>query len=745
MIDRLDQGIGDVIKALEETGQLENTLIVFLSDNGASPEEPVRPGYDRPSETPDGRTIRYTGKFPPEELGRDDTWTGIGPAPANACNTPFRFWKKESYHGGCASPFFIHWPAGLKTAPGSITTEVTHVFDLLPTFLETAGIDATPYKPRGISLGPVLAGKQRQGHGKLFFEHAGGAALREGDWKIVRMKPKQPWALYDLSIDRTETTDLASTNADRVRSMDRAWNAWWLEMTGERSQANNAESQSEPNRIESPMIANESLDVVVEVNARERPQGVVLAQGGREQGYAIHFVEGRPAFDVRINGKVTRLIATQPSSEKQLKLHATLNEHSIILSVNDEIVAEQKSHGLIPVQPKDGLSVGLDSETSAGDYEAPNRFNGTVTSTRVITNGNTNVPVAPAMDRGTIEAGLASHDRALLVKSGWIRDPYIVRGPDDYFYLTGTTPMPDDPRIDSEPYNTGLGNESIVGWKMSVWRTKDFVDWQSLNTPYSLKDGIWFKERPAAFQQIDSSQWRLWAPELHWVGDRWALVQTSPSPVKGANLSLTEGAEVKGPWSNPMGAKIARRHDPSMFQDDDGTWWLIWGATSIAPLKADFSDLAAPPTKIGPSGATAQMGHEGCLMQKIFGKYVLFGTGWSTGKMRRGSYNLYYATADRITGPYSERKFVGRFLGHGTPFLDRDGRWWSTAFYNANVPPISSSGIQRRDLSDTAQTINERGTTLVPLDVRLLDDGTLHIRAKDPAYAMPGPDEAQLF
>ena len=132
-------------------------------------------------------------------------------------------------------------------------------------------------------------------------------------------------------------------------------------------------------------------------------------------------------------------------------------------------------------------------------------------------------------------------------------------------------------------------------------------------------------------------------------------------------------------------------------------------------------------------------------MHRIGAKYVLFGTGWSTGRMRQGSYNLYYATADKITGPYSERRFAGRFLGHGTPFQDRDGRWWSTAFYNANVPPISTNGIRNRDLSDTAHTINQRGTTLVPLDVKILSDGEVRIRAKDPNYASPGPDEAQKF
>jgi arylsulfatase len=197
-----------------------------------------------------------------------------------------------------------------------------------------------------------------------------------------------------------------------------------------------------------------------------------------------------------------------------------------------------------------------------------------------------------------------------------------------------------------------------------------------------------------------------------------------------------------------MGASIEKKHDPSLFKDDDGTWWMIWGATSIAPLKADFSGFADEPTAIHPAPTSndatvgLEMGHEGCLIMKIEGKYVLFGTGWSTGKMRRGSYNLYYATADEIKGPYSERKFAGRFLGHGTPFQDGEGRWWCTAFYNANVVPDSRSGIESRDLSDTARTINQRGTTLVPLEVRLKEDRELIIRAKDPAFREIGPDEA---
>jgi arylsulfatase len=352
-----------------------------------------------------------------------------------------------------------------------------------------------------------------------------------------------------------------------------------------------------------------------------------------------------------------------------------------------------------------------------------------------------------AEDPSAIRAALDAHDRAIHVKDGWVRDPYIILAPDGYYYYTGTTQMPDQADTLDAEHNTGLGPGSLVGWHVRVWRSRDLVAWESLGSPYTLKDGVWYRAERERFDETPEDRWRVWAPELHWVGGRWALVHTTPRPLAprvGGTLVLSAGSEVEGPWTSPLGTRIGRRHDPSLFRDDDGTWWMLWGATQIAPLKADFSEYAAEPTRIAPSGEMAKMGHEGCLMRKVGGRYVLFGTGWSTGRMRKGSYNLYYATAETVTGPYSERKFAGRFLGHGTPFQDKQGRWWCTAFFNANVPPIPDEGIATRDLSDNAYTINRQGLTLVPLDVHLTDDDIV-VRAKDPRYARPGPDEAQRF
>ncbi len=347
-------------------------------------------------------------------------------------------------------------------------------------------------------------------------------------------------------------------------------------------------------------------------------------------------------------------------------------------------------------------------------------------------------PVRPVDSRETIEAGLKSHDRALFIKNDWIRDPYITHGPDDFYYLTGTTINADDPREETAPYNIGLGEISAVGDTVRAWRSKNLIDWQDLGIIFTLKDSA--HPKPGK---------RIWAPEFHWIPEmnRWALVHC---PMQKSNLALSAGPELKGPWTHPMKREFAGHHDPSLYKDGD-QWWVLSENTHVRQLSNGFSKLSGKRIRIDPSSTRSgpdgtlihRIGHEGATMIKVGDKYVHLGTAWSTDKGRQGSYNLYYSTADKITGPYGPRKFAGRFLGHGTPFQTRDGKWWCTAFFNANVPPLPTQGIEIRDLSKTAQTINHRGTTIVPLEVKALDNGEIYIRAKDPNYSSPGPDEAQ--
>jgi arylsulfatase len=328
-----------------------------------------------------------------------------------------------------------------------------------------------------------------------------------------------------------------------------------------------------------------------------------------------------------------------------------------------------------------------------------------------------------AVDSRHAITALASHNRATYLLDDWMRDPYIVLAPDGWFYLTCTRRS-----------NIDGGKQGI-----QIWRSRDLVKWENLGTIWTVEDSKWMHALGPVARKM-KRDFYLWAPELHFLDGRWVAVHTTS--IRRANLLVTRGPELKAPFDEPMGKSFGHRHDPSIFTDDDGTHWLVWACAKIAPLKLDLSDFAAPAVNIGPSNR--KMGHEGCVIRKIQDKYVLFGTAWSTDKMRHGTYNLYYCTADNVTGPYGPRKFAGRFLGHGTPFQDKKRRWWCTAFYNANVPPLSGEEAKTKDLSDNAYTINKQGLTLVPLDVRL-EDNDVQIRAKDAEYAKPGPEEVQDF
>jgi arylsulfatase A-like enzyme len=237
MIERLDIGVGQIIKTLEQTNTLQNTLIIFLADNGASPEIVHVPGYDRPSQTRDGRVLQYDKNVVTENIGSEISYTGIGPNWANAANTPYRFWKVESFEGGIHTPMIVHWPAGLKTKKGSINPALGHVIDILPTLLDVNkfqypaayhGNALTPLD--GQSLLPVIQGKTKKGRNEIFFEHVKGKAYIKGNWKLVMKTNGNEWELYDLSKDANEHVNLAATNSDKLNEMKTAWENWYNNM-----------------------------------------------------------------------------------------------------------------------------------------------------------------------------------------------------------------------------------------------------------------------------------------------------------------------------------------------------------------------------------------------------------------------------------------------------------------------------------------------------------------------------------
>ncbi|HEY6899015.1 MAG TPA: arylsulfatase [Puia sp.] len=234
MIDRMDQGIGRIIAALKKTGQLDNTLIVFLSDNGASAENAANygPGFDRPSETRDGRKIVYATKKQAEP-GPETTYSSIGQRWSNVANTPYRYWKAESYEGGIHTPMIAFWPKGITVKKGGFSDQVGHVMDFMSTFVELTGASyPTTYKGHtipattGVSLVPSFKGVAGKGHEELFNEHFGARYARVGNWKLVSLGADSTWKLYDLSVDKSETEDVAAKYPDRVQQLDGLWRQW---------------------------------------------------------------------------------------------------------------------------------------------------------------------------------------------------------------------------------------------------------------------------------------------------------------------------------------------------------------------------------------------------------------------------------------------------------------------------------------------------------------------------------------
>jgi arylsulfatase A-like enzyme len=219
LIDRVDKETGRLIADLEAAGELDNTLIVFISDNGACP-------YDRASIGQDKEPYLATTKW------SDSTgW-------AWARNTPFRYYKQNQFEGGISSPAIFHWPAGLKTKPGSVTDTPAHLVDLLPTIAGIAGADIPETFPgreptplAGTSLEPVFAGKTMESRPPIHLLYGADRGLRDGDWKIVSLK-SQPWELYNMADDRTETKDLAKDQPERLAAMVGQWNKITKETMG---------------------------------------------------------------------------------------------------------------------------------------------------------------------------------------------------------------------------------------------------------------------------------------------------------------------------------------------------------------------------------------------------------------------------------------------------------------------------------------------------------------------------------
>jgi arylsulfatase len=213
MVDRMDREIGRVLAQLRKMHVFNDTLIVFLSDNGASAEI----------------MVRDDGHDPAAPAGSARSHLCLGPGWSTVANTPFRRHKAWVHEGGISTPFIVHWPSGIK-ARGELRRDPSHVIDFVPTIRDLTGAPRfaaeksapAPSAP-GLSLVPAFAHDGAVKHEALWWQHNANRAIRLGDWKLVAAGNDGPWELYDLANDRTETRDLSRGRRSKVLELSGRW------------------------------------------------------------------------------------------------------------------------------------------------------------------------------------------------------------------------------------------------------------------------------------------------------------------------------------------------------------------------------------------------------------------------------------------------------------------------------------------------------------------------------------------
>lgn len=378
VVEHMDQAVGRLVAGLKQRGELDNTLILFLSDNGGNAES--------------GPAGRLEGANP----GSVHSTVFVGQSWATLNNTPFVRYKHFTDEGGIATPLIAHWPVGIPAArDGKLEPQPGHLIDLMATCVDVAGatypkvFHGKAIQPmEGVSLRPAFSGKPLGRKQPIFWEHEGNRAVLASPWKLVALSAR-PWRLYNTVTDRTEQNDLAAAQPARVREMAAQWEAWaeranvlpLVPEDGPQSQQTHfaLTGGQHLDRAHSPAVAGRSFTVTAAFSATE-PDGVLLAQGGAAQGYALFLQGGKLVFLVRSAGTATQIATPDTVTGPHTAVARLGPAGAMSLTLDGLPAVTAKAPGPLPQMPVDGLDVGSDGKGLVGPYGASNAFPGTVSS-----------------------------------------------------------------------------------------------------------------------------------------------------------------------------------------------------------------------------------------------------------------------------------------------------------------------------------------------------------------------------
>ena len=423
MVDRMDQGIGRIVRTLKDTDQFDNTLVLFLQDNGGCaeglgrrpkddfPERPKNPleamakdelQFDMiPKKTRDGWPLIQGPNVMP---GPADTYIAYGRGWANVSNTPFREYKHWVHEGGISTPLIAHWPKGIERK-GELENQPGHLIDIMATCVDLSGAEypeeyndhqITPLEGR--SLRTAFDGEEIDREA-IYWEHEGNRAIRVGDWKLVAKGANGPWELYNVVIDRAEQNDLAAAEPTRVRVLSAMWQKYaeramvlpltpYYKKKADTTQFSKKkkfrlEADADLPREKSPMVQGKPFSIVIELD-EVGTEGVLVAQGGASSGYSLYQKDGRLWFVQRQGGRKLKVEGDAPVNTESLKFKLAADGSVTVTSGQKELLNGQVS-GTMDSMPIDGLQVGRDAVGKVGEYADIGEFpyNGKIRLVRI--------------------------------------------------------------------------------------------------------------------------------------------------------------------------------------------------------------------------------------------------------------------------------------------------------------------------------------------------------------------------